>query len=86
MADVNDHNYSSENVSEDIPAKRRYARFLYEISIENDEVKKLQLFQDVPLQDFKKKNHWCNYICFGADQSYFYSRVVGSKGCPVEKE
>lgn len=86
---MKEHGYVSANerVSKEIPAKRRYARFLYEISLEDEELKGRGLFGDVPLQDanYKKKIHWCNYVCFGGPQVYFYSRVPGSKGCPLEK-
>eukprot|EP00579_Thalassiosira_antarctica_P005020 CAMPEP_0201879438 /NCGR_PEP_ID=MMETSP0902-20130614/10310_1 /ASSEMBLY_ACC=CAM_ASM_000551 /TAXON_ID=420261 /ORGANISM="Thalassiosira antarctica, Strain CCMP982" /LENGTH=443 /DNA_ID=CAMNT_0048407247 /DNA_START=17 /DNA_END=1344 /DNA_ORIENTATION=- len=81
---MKDHGYSSGNEEEkpygEVPAKRRYARFLYEISLEDEEVKRLGLWADVPLQDaeYQRKVKWCNYVCFGGQQVYFYSRVPGS--------
>lgn len=76
-----------ETDSNSIPAKARYARFLYEISLEDEELKKQGIFKNVPLQDakYQKKVHWCNYVCFGGHKVYFYSRVPGSKGCPEER-
>jgi hypothetical protein len=84
------HGFSNEYESKEkkMPAKGRYARFLYEISLQNKPLKELGYFQDVPLQDaeYKKKNRWCNFVCFGGSTVYFYSRVPGSKGCPLEKK
>lgn len=86
---MKEHGYASrpERVSADVPAKRRYARFLYEVQLEDEPLRKSGLFRDVPLQDaeYKKKVQWCNYVCFGGRRVYFYSRVRGSKGCPLEK-
>ncbi|KAL7534753.1 hypothetical protein ACHAXR_006059 [Thalassiosira sp. AJA248-18] len=73
--------------SNNISAKSRYARFLYEVSLEDKDILGLGIWANVPLQDasYKKKIHWCNYVCFGGNRVYFYSRVPGSKGCPLEK-
>jgi hypothetical protein len=83
------HGYSPEhdqtsNVN-GVTAKWRYARFLFEISLEKKELKSMGLFADVPLQDekSKKKSQWCNYVCFESSHVYFYSRVPGSKGCSI---
>lgn len=84
---MKDSGHIIEQNAKSINSKRRYARFLYEISLEDEEVKKAGMWADVPLQDanYTKKIHWCNYVCFGGDAVYFYSRVPGSKGCPEEK-
>ena len=74
----------------DLPARRRYSRFLYEIDLQDEELARTGLgryFADVPRQDatYERKVHWCNYVCFGGEaEAYFYSRVPGSKGCPLE--
>ena len=84
---MKDHGYVSKNDNvEGIGAKRRYSRFLYEISLQWNELEELGLFRDIPLQDaeYKKKVQWCNYICIDGDRVYFYSRVPGSRGCPLE--
>jgi len=86
---MKDHGYVSENGNvEGIEAKRRYSRFLYEISLQWKELEELGLFRDIPLQDaeYKKKVQWCNFVCVDGDRVYFYSRVPGSKGCPLEKK
>lgn len=88
-ATMKNHGYVlEESENKEIPAKRRYARYLYEISLEDKKLKTLGFFQDVPLQDaeYKRKVHCCNYVCFGGNTVYFYSRVPGSKGCPLEKK
>ena len=86
---MKDHGYSSEHKtkSDNIPAKTRYARYLYEVSLEDEDIEKTGIFSNVPLQDaeYQKKVKWCNFICFGGHRVYFYSRVPGSKGCPLEK-
>mmetsp|Transcript_19602 Transcript_19602/g.46006 ORF Transcript_19602/g.46006 Transcript_19602/m.46006 type:complete len:441 (+) Transcript_19602:161-1483(+) len=65
-------------------ASRRHSRFLFE-SLLGDDTK--GLFADVPLQDSgEKKIHWCNFVCFGGQKVYFYSRVRGSKGCPFKQK
>jgi hypothetical protein len=67
----------------------RYSRFLHVISLTLKNVTERGLFQDVPVQVKKKKKNgdgdWCNLICFGGEIVYFYSRVVGSRGCPKSK-
>ncbi len=86
---MNDHKYVSENDNvQGIGAKRRYSRFLYEISLEWKELEELGLFRETPLQDeeYMKKVQWCNFVCVDGDQVYFYSRVPGSRGCPLEKK
>jgi hypothetical protein len=86
---MKDHGYVSENGNvEGIEAKRRYSRFLYEISLQWKELEELGLFRDIPLQDaeYKKKVQWCNFVCVDGDRVYFYSRVPGSRGCPLEKK
>jgi hypothetical protein len=66
--------------------KMNYSRFLYEVSLTSKNVTDRELFQDVPLQVNKKRGFgerdWCNFICFGGHKVYFYSRVIGSRGCP----
>ena len=65
-------------------ASRRYSRYLFE-SLLGDDTK--GLFADVPLQDSgETKIHWCNFVCFGGRKVYFYSRVRGSKGCPLNRK
>eukprot|EP00571_Detonula_confervacea_P010426 CAMPEP_0172304026 /NCGR_PEP_ID=MMETSP1058-20130122/5488_1 /TAXON_ID=83371 /ORGANISM="Detonula confervacea, Strain CCMP 353" /LENGTH=433 /DNA_ID=CAMNT_0013015085 /DNA_START=186 /DNA_END=1487 /DNA_ORIENTATION=+ len=87
---MEDHGYSSEQKKtyEVLPANRRYARFLYEISLEDEGLQELGFFQHVPLQDaeYSRKIRWCNYVCFGGNNVYFYSRVPGSRVCPLEKK
>ena len=82
---MNDNGYISDrrgqHVSTEIPARQRYARFLYEVSLQDEYIQKFDLLKDVPLQNEKVK--WCNFVCFGGDRVYFYSRVPGSKGCPL---
>ncbi|KAL7513929.1 hypothetical protein ACHAXN_012550 [Cyclotella atomus] len=66
--------------------KMNYSRFLYEISLTSKDVTDAELFKDVPLQVNKKNKFgdrdWCNCVCFGGHKVYFFSRIVGSKGCP----
>jgi hypothetical protein len=66
--------------------KMNYSRFLYEVSLTSKNVTDKELFQDVPLQVNKKRGFgerdWCNFVCFGGHKVYFYSRVIGSRGCP----
>ena len=65
-------------------ASRRYSRYLFETLL-GDDTK--GLFADVPLQDSgETKIHWCNFVCFGGQRVYFYSRVRGSKGCPSKQK
>mmetsp|Transcript_29220 Transcript_29220/g.61658 ORF Transcript_29220/g.61658 Transcript_29220/m.61658 type:complete len:476 (+) Transcript_29220:133-1560(+) len=89
---MKERGYNTSKASEsekprNVPAKTRYARYLYEISLEEKYIEEKGLFSNVPLQDaeYQKKNQWCNYICFAGPEVYFYSRVRGSKGCPLEK-
>lgn len=88
---MKEHGYVSKTkqTSVHVPAKTRYARFMYEISLENEELKKQALWTHVhvPLLDanYTKKVQWCNFVCFSGDKVFFYSRVQGSKGCPEEK-
>lgn len=69
--------------------KMNYSRFLYEISLTSEKVADQELFKDVPLQVNQKSRFgdrdWCNHACFGGNKVYFYSRVVGSRGCPTKK-
>ncbi|KAL7517505.1 hypothetical protein ACHAWX_002423 [Stephanocyclus meneghinianus] len=79
--------YSSVNYSSSGRKKKmNYSRFLYEVSLTSKHITERDLFQDVPLQSHKKSKYgdgdWCNFICFGGRKVYFYSRVVGSRGCP----
>eukprot|EP00956_Cyclotella_meneghiniana_P015400 scaffold23547_cov59-Cyclotella_meneghiniana.AAC.2 len=66
--------------------KNNFARFLYEISLTSENVTQSKVFQNVPLQSNKKgkfgDGDWCNFVCFGGRKVYFYSRVIGSRGCP----
>ncbi|KAL7471544.1 hypothetical protein ACHAXS_011850 [Conticribra weissflogii] len=74
-------------VANDVDPSKKYSRFLYEISLEDKLVKQSGIFKNVPLQDanYVKKVRWCNFVCFEGAQVYFYSRIKGSKGCPLEK-
>jgi hypothetical protein len=85
---MSEHGYASgmDQISAAVPAKTRYSRFMYEISLEHEEVKKAGLWSDIPLLDanYTKKRQWCNFVCFSGDKVFFYSRVQGSKGCPKE--
>jgi len=90
---MKDRGYSIEHERKkssrgDIVAKRRYSRFLYEISLDDDEVTRLKLWADVPRQDaeYQRKVKWCNYVCFAGRQVYFYLRVPGTIQCPLEKK
>lgn len=78
--------YSSEQKKshEEIPAKKRYSRFLYEVSLEDEGLKAMDLFQDVPLQDakYEKKYEYCNRACVGGSNVFFYSSIPGSRACP----
>jgi len=80
-------NASLNNAVANVEPSKRYSRFLYEISLEDKLVKQSGIFNDIPLQDanYAKKVRWCNFVCFEGSQVYFYSRVKGSKGCPLEK-
>lgn len=85
---MRDGGYSSEHPTPNKnPARIRYARFLYEASLEDEEISKHGPFSDIPRQDadYPKKIKWCNFICFEGHRAYFYSRVPGSKGCPLKK-
>ena len=66
-------------------SKMNYSRFLYEVSLTSKHVTDRGLFQDVALQSKKKgkfgDGDWCNFACFCGNKVYFYSRVVGSRGC-----
>eukprot|EP00956_Cyclotella_meneghiniana_P042559 scaffold248544_cov65-Cyclotella_meneghiniana.AAC.3 len=66
--------------------KNNFSRFLYEISLTSENVTQSHVFQNVPLQSNKKgkfgDGDWCNFVCFGGRKVYFYSRVIGSRGCP----
>ena len=79
---MKDHGYSSENKHNksngEVPAKRRYAQFLYDISLEDDEVNRLGLWVDIPRQDadYQKKVNVCNRVCFTGPKVYLYSRAV----------
>jgi len=68
--------------------KMNYSRFLYEVSLTSRDVTERKLFQNVSLQVKKKRNFgdkdWCNFACFSGEKVYFYSRVIGSRGCPKE--
>mmetsp|Transcript_11149 Transcript_11149/g.20172 ORF Transcript_11149/g.20172 Transcript_11149/m.20172 type:complete len:535 (-) Transcript_11149:235-1839(-) len=91
---MKDHGYTSAHESKkshgDIVAKRRYARYLYEISLDDEEVTRLGLWADVPRQGsgFVRKRSICNNVCFAGRQVYFYSRVPDSRPgpCPIEPE
>ncbi len=72
--------------TEMIPPSRRYSRFLYEIWLGDEKLKDLGYFQDVPLQEngaYTDKFTWCDRVCFGKERVYFYSRVPGSRNCPI---
>ena len=73
--------------SKNVGANKKYSRFLYEISLQDELILKSGVFKEFPLQDadYKQKVKWCNFVCFEGSEVYFYSRVKGSKGCPVEK-
>ena len=79
---VKNRGYDSGHKTEpnNIPARKRYSRFLYEVSLDDFDIKKIGLFSD-----YQRKVNWCNYVCFDGHQVYFYSSVLGSKGCTVEK-
>ena len=68
-----------------VKSKMNYSRFLYEVSLTSNHVIERGLFQDVALQSKKKgkfgDGDWCNFACFCGNKVYFYSRVVGSRGC-----
>lgn len=89
---MEDHGYTSAHESKkshgDIFAKRRYARYLYEISLDDEEVTRLGLWADVPRQGagFVRRRSFCNNVCFAGRQVYFYSRVPDSRPgpCPIE--
>mmetsp|Transcript_1365 Transcript_1365/g.2543 ORF Transcript_1365/g.2543 Transcript_1365/m.2543 type:complete len:593 (-) Transcript_1365:450-2228(-) len=72
----------------EIPSKRRYSRFLYEISLAHKEVERLGLWKDIPRQDaeYQTKREFCNHVCFGGQRVYFYTWTPGSKACPREKK
>mmetsp|Transcript_24558 Transcript_24558/g.53140 ORF Transcript_24558/g.53140 Transcript_24558/m.53140 type:complete len:454 (-) Transcript_24558:74-1435(-) len=85
---MRDGGHSSEHpIPNKNPASIRYARFLYEASLEDEEITKNGPFSDIPRQDadYPKKIKWCNFFCFEGHRAYFYSRVPGSKGCPLKK-
>ena len=99
---LKNHRYSGGELetTESIASKWKYARVLYEISLENELVTSRGIWADIPHQDatYKKKVRWCNFVCFAASVSkddnksiepkpvvHFFSRVPGSKGCPLEK-
>jgi len=75
---------SEQKKHEEIPAKKRYTRFLYEVSLEDEELKAMGLFQDVPLQDakYERKYENCNRACVGGSNVFFYSGIPGSQACP----
>ena len=85
MSILSENGYISDprgqRVSTEIPARQRYARFLYEVSLQDEYIQKFDLFKDTPMQNEKVK--WCNFVCFGGDKVFFFSRVPGSKGCPL---
>ena len=85
---MKEHGYSSKAKKsyEHFTSNRRYARFLYEISLEDEGVTNLGVWKDVPLgdADYTRKRRYCNDVCFGGDKVYFYSRAPGSRVCPVE--
>jgi len=87
MLKENDLSKSLHDNTLSIPAKYKYSRFLYETSLQDDAFVKSGIFSSIPLQDahYKKKVKWCNFVCFDQSEVYFYSRVRGSKGCPLEK-
>jgi len=70
-----------------LPANRRYSRFLYSISLLDDEVKQLNFFGELPIRGvggtgrYAKRLAWCNYICFSGKDAFFYSRTLASKVC-----
>lgn len=70
----------------DSKRKKNFSRFLYEISLTSENVTRNNVFRNVPLQSYKKgkfgDGDWCNFVCFGGTKVYFYSRVIGSRGCP----
>ena len=72
--------------TKNIPANRRYSRFLYEALLDDEQVLELGFFANVTRQDaeYTRKRKWCNEICFARDKAYFYSRVAGSQVCPTE--
>ena len=66
------HGYSGElETTASVSSKWKYARVLYEISLESELITSRGIWADIPLQDanYKKKVRWCNFVCFAASMS-----------------
>eukprot|EP00581_Thalassiosira_minuscula_P016978 CAMPEP_0183714990 /NCGR_PEP_ID=MMETSP0737-20130205/9373_1 /TAXON_ID=385413 /ORGANISM="Thalassiosira miniscula, Strain CCMP1093" /LENGTH=483 /DNA_ID=CAMNT_0025944035 /DNA_START=124 /DNA_END=1575 /DNA_ORIENTATION=- len=84
---ANDHGYTIGNGIKPsrLPAKIKYARYIYDVSLEDEDIKKLGLFLGYNLGE----DTWCegcNHICFEGHQVFFYSKVPGLKGNPLDKD